>query len=123
MTPEEQAERLKQQKVMQAAQPHQEFHSEKLGSRNISGIMTEGVRTTTTVPAGEQGNDLPLVLVREEWRSRELGIILMATNDDPRRGKTTFELEDISTSEPDPSLFTPPPGYKVEDVHPQLEVH
>jgi hypothetical protein len=117
LTAEERAERLKQAKLMEARQPRQDMHTERLGSRSINGILAEGTRTTRTIPTGEEGNDLPLVIVNETWNSRELGIMVMAINEDPRRGKTTFELEDISLGEPDAALFAPPAGYKVEDVH------
>jgi hypothetical protein len=38
---------------------------------------------------------------------------------DPRMGEQTFQLTDISRSEPDPSLFTVPAGFTVTDG-PQL---
>ena len=42
-----------------------------------------------------------------------MGLVLMAINDDPRRGRTTTEYEELNRGEPDPSLFTPPADYKV----------
>jgi hypothetical protein len=72
------------------------------------------------IPAGEQGNTLPLKIVHEEWRSRELGLRLMVIDDDPRRGKTTVEFEKLQLGEPDSALFTPPADYRVEDVHPHI---
>jgi hypothetical protein len=54
--------------------------------------------------------------VDEIWRSSEFGgITLMTTHDDPRRGRTTYEVEGISTTEPNPAVFAPPAGYKIED--------
>jgi len=123
MTPEEQATLLQQQKLMQAQQPaRNKIHTEQLGSKTISGVTAEGTRTTQTIPAGEEGNDLPLEVVRETWRSKELGLTLMAVNDDPRRGKTTFEYEELNLGEPDPALFAAPADYKVEEIHPNNEV-
>jgi hypothetical protein len=47
-----------------------------------------------------------------------LHLTLMSINDDPRTGRTTMEVEDLSRTEPDPSLFAPPEGYTVEDQTP-----
>jgi len=59
------------------------------------------------------------MIVNETWHSMELGIVLLAINDDPRRGKTTFEVEELSRTEPDPSVFAPPAGYRTEDIKPE----
>ncbi len=42
----------------------------------------------------------------------------MSIHDDPRTGRTTMEVEELSRTEPDPSLFAPPEGYTVEDATP-----
>jgi hypothetical protein len=34
--------------------------------------------------------------------------------DDPRSGRTTYEMEDLILGDPDPSLFVAPAGYVVE---------
>ena len=86
--------------------------------RNIAGIETHGTRTTLTIPAGEEGNELPLAIVNETWNSKELGLVMMAVSDDPRHGRTTFEIQEVNRAEPDPSLFVPPADYKVEDRTP-----
>jgi len=54
--------------------------------------------------------------VTELWESRELGIMVKSVNADPRFGTTTYELTNISTSSPDPSLFRVPAGYTVEQM-------
>jgi hypothetical protein len=107
-----------QRKVLQAAQARalqqrKEELIENLGTRDFNGVTAQGTRTTRTIPAGEEGNDLPLVVITEVWRSREMGLVLMAINDDPSRGRTTTEYEELNRGEPDPSLFTPPADYKV----------
>jgi hypothetical protein len=119
-TPEELAEQEKRRKLI-VSQPHQEMKTEKLGLISINGVLAEGTRTTRTVPAGQEGNDLPLAFVNERWRSKELGIDVKVIDDNPRLGKTTWELQDISLGEPDASLFEPPPGYKVEEQHPAVQ--
>ena len=90
----------------------------QLGTKEINGQLAEGNRTTLVIPAGAEGNEQPLETVQEMWRSKELDLTLMARMDDPRRGKTTFEFEDLSLAEPDPALFKAPDGYKVVEQHP-----
>jgi hypothetical protein len=92
--------------------PHGEYKTDDLGTRTIAGVVTHGTRTTRTIPAGEEGNELPLTTVQEEWRAPGVGVMLMIS-DDPRSGRTTSEVEEMTRGEPDASLFAPPPGYKV----------
>ncbi len=92
--------------------PHDEYKTEDLGTRTIAGVVTHGTRTTRTIPVGEEGNELPLITVHEEWRAPDVGLMLRII-DDPRRGRTTTEVEEMTRGEPDASLFAPPPGYKV----------
>jgi hypothetical protein len=40
---------------------------------------------------------------------------MLRIQDDPQNGRTTTEVTDFKLAEPDPSLFAPPPGYKVEE--------
>ncbi len=49
-----------------------QFVTEKLGSKNIEGVIAEGTRTTTTWPVESQGNDRPIVEIGESWFSPEL---------------------------------------------------
>jgi hypothetical protein len=86
-----------------------------LGTRMIAGVEAQGKRTTRTIPAGEEGNELPLVIINERWTSKELGLVLMGISDDPRRGRSTYEVEELTVGEPDASLFAPPAGYKIVD--------
>jgi hypothetical protein len=109
------AQRLKmlQAAKARALQLQKEQVVEKLGTRDFNGVSAQGTRTTRTLPAGEEGNDLPLVLIKETWMSNEFGVVLMSINDDPRRGRLVTEYEELDRGEPDPSLFTPPADYKV----------
>ena len=97
-----------------------ESHSEDLGTRTIAGVEAHGTRTTRTIPAGAEGNELPLIVTHETWTAKDLGIVVLGINDDPRRGQTTFEVEDLTTSEPDPSLFAPPTGYQIQEQAPLI---
>lgn len=87
-----------------------------LGTRMIAGVEAQGRRTTRTIPAGEEGNELPLVITNERWTSKEFGLVLMGISDDPRRGRFTYEVEELTVGEPDASLFAPPAGYKIVDL-------
>lgn len=93
---------------------------EDLGNTTIQGMEVHGRRLTFTIPAGQEGNDQPIVTVSEYWSSRELGIYLRDILDDPRSGKRTREVVNLSVAEPDPSIFVPPEGYEVttEQLHP-----
>jgi hypothetical protein len=116
-TPEQLEQR---QKMMKAAQTQQlqtrrEMRTEDLGGKDFHGVSASGTRSTRTIPAGEEGNDQPLVVVNETWRSKELGVTVMLIRDDPRTGRYVTEFEELTRGEPDPSLFTPPTGYTVQE--------
>jgi len=92
---------------------------EQLGPANINGVEATGLRTFTVIPAGTEGNEHELKRVHESWRSPELGdVIVRSIMEDPRTGTTDIELTEINRSNPAPSLFEPPPGYRVKLVKP-----
>jgi hypothetical protein len=99
--------------------PRDKPEVEDLGTTTIQGIEVRGRRFTTTIPAGEVGNDQPIVRVSEIWPAPQLGLNLREMSDDPRSGKHTRELVSLTLAEPDPSVFLPPEGYKVitEELH------
>jgi hypothetical protein len=93
---------------------------ESLGTKTMFGVVAEGHRRTEVIPTGEVGNDRPITIVTESWRSPDLNITLSNTTDDPRMGHSTNEVTALDRVEPDPALFKPPAGYEVEDrQHPQ----
>lgn len=119
LSPEELAA---QRKASQPWQPlKNEFRTEDLGTRTIAGVEAHGSRTTRTIPPGEEGNELQLVTTTETWRSKKLGMTLSILMDDPRRGKMTYEVEELVQGEPDPSVFAPPAGYKIKEITPPVE--
>lgn len=87
--------------------------TESLGTQDFEGVLAEGSRTTTTIPADAIGNERPIEIVYERWYSKELGMLIYSKHSDPRFGEQTYRLTNINRSEPDPSLFEVPPGYKV----------
>jgi hypothetical protein len=115
------AEELARQQAMaavakaQQAKTRNETRTEDLGVRDFNGVSAHGRRTTRTIPAGEEGNDQPLVVIDETWRSNEMGLTMMAIRDDPRTGRTVTEYEELNMGEPDPAVFQPPAGYKVQE--------
>jgi hypothetical protein len=111
-TEAEMAERRKEMQLMRPSRS--EFKTEDLGTKTIAGFETHGSRTTRTIPAGEEGNEVALVTVQETWTSKELGLTMLGISDDPRSGRRTYEVEEFTQGEPDASLFAPPEGYKVE---------
>ena len=87
--------------------------TEELGTRDVEGVMAEGTRRVTTIPAGAIGNERPIETVYERWYSKELQMVVMSKTVDPRFGEQTYRLTNIVRAEPDPSLFNVPSGYKV----------
>jgi hypothetical protein len=90
-------------------------NNEELGPQNIEGVMAGGARTTTTIPAGQIGNAQEIKIVSERWFSDELEVLVMTKHSDPRSGETTYRLTNILRAEPDPSLFTVPADYTIQD--------
>ena len=84
---------------------------ESLGSQVVNGVMADGTRETTTIPAGDFGNDRPITSVTESWYSPELHLTVLYKRTDPREGDVTTQYTGIKRAEPDPSVFQVPAGY------------
>lgn len=82
----------------------------------IDGVPVEGRKTTTVIPAGEIGNEQPITVTSEQWRSPDLNVLVMTRHSDPRTGESTYRLQNIIRAEPDRSLFMVPPDYTVKDT-------
>jgi hypothetical protein len=97
----------------------QDVKREDLGTSSIMGVEVKGTLVTRTTPAGEIGNDAPLVSTTESWFAPSLQMSLRDVWDSPQTGKRTSEVVSLSLSEPDPSTFQPPEGYEVvtETMH------
>jgi hypothetical protein len=92
---------------------HEEFVEEKLQDRVIGGMVAAGIRRTTTIPAGAIGNERPIQIVSEEWRSPDLQILVSTDHTDPRSGHSTYQLSNINRNEPNPSLFQIPSDFTI----------
>jgi hypothetical protein len=77
--------------------------SEDLGTKEIEGFAAAGIRTSGT---GEHA------LVLEEWFSTDLRATLYATVTHPH-GKSSYQVSNIRTGDPDPSVFQIPEGYTI----------
>jgi hypothetical protein len=87
--------------------------TEQLGNMFIEGVQAQGTRTTTTIPAGDIGNERPINVVDERWYSPDLQMTIMTKHSDPRTGETNFALKNINRSSPPPTLFEVPSDYTV----------
>jgi hypothetical protein len=94
---------------------NQTVKSESLGRQTIEGVPADGTRITTTIPAGEIGNEQAIQVVRERWYSPDLQTVVLLKATDPRAGETTYKLTNISRTEPAHALFEVPPDYKVTE--------
>lgn len=82
-----------------------------LAPKDIDGIKVHGERTTWTIPAGKIGNEKPIVISREVWRSPELMLTVSSRDADPRSGEQNYRLEKLKRGEPDPALMKPPADF------------
>jgi hypothetical protein len=82
-----------------------------LAAKEIEGVKVSGERTTWTIEAGKIGNEKPIVISREVWRSPELMLTVMSRDADPRQGEQNYRLEKIKRGEPDPALMKPPADF------------
>lgn len=86
--------------------------TEDLGEKVLEGFTVKGERLSATIPAGTAGNERDLELSLETWYSPELHVFLYRKRIDPRFGEIVYSLSAIQRSEPDPSLFRIPTGYR-----------
>jgi hypothetical protein len=86
---------------------------ESLGTKDIDGFKATGQRMTTTIPAGQIGNDRPIEIIEERWESVDLKVLLRSLYRDPRSGDVEYALTKISRTEPPATMFKVPAGYEV----------
>lgn len=91
---------------------------EELGQKAVESLMCDGVRITTTFPAGAMGNDREVVVVTERWISTELKVPVHIVRKDPRMGETVYRLENVVRAEPAASTFVVPDTYRWSDQSP-----
>ena len=87
--------------------------TEKLGDKTIDGVRASGVRITTVFPAGYSGNKTPVTKIHEVWRSAEMKLVIKIIDGDLNGEATIAGLDHVSL-QPDPALFQPPDGSRVQ---------
>jgi hypothetical protein len=93
----------------------QDANEESLGQKVIEGVLADGKRVTTVIPAGAIGNQQAITVRSEQWFSPDLEILLMTRHSDPRSGETSYTLSNVTRGEPAANLFDVPPDYAVQD--------
>jgi hypothetical protein len=94
--------------------PRGKGETKTLGTRDVDGIKADGTQTTHTIPAGEIGNEKPIVVTSERWFSPEFNIVVYAKQSDPRSGDTIYRLANFKRGEPPAELFKVPAEYKAK---------
>jgi hypothetical protein len=87
---------------------------EDLGTQVIGGVSAQGTRVTRTIPAGQIGNEKPILIVHETWFSNDLQMVVMSKRTNPMGGETTYTLTNIQRTEPAPALFAVPSDFTVQ---------
>jgi hypothetical protein len=95
--------------------PRGKGESRSLGTRDFEGVKADGTETRHTIPAGEIGNEKPIVITTERWFSPELQLVVYARTRDPRAGETTYRLANLRRGEPAAELFRVPADYSRRD--------
>ncbi len=88
---------------------------EQLGKQVMEGIEVVGTRTTHTIPAGQIGNEQPLISKSETWFSPELQTLILMKNSDPRFGEHTSRTTNVHRAEQPLYLFEVPQDYKIQE--------
>jgi len=90
-------------------------NEESLGQKLIDGVLADGKRVTTVLPAGSIGNQQPITVLSEQWFAPDLEILVMTKHSDPRTGETLYSLSNITRGEPAANLFDVPADYTIQD--------
>ncbi|MHB8411785.1 MAG: hypothetical protein ACYDDI_07530 [Candidatus Acidiferrales bacterium] len=90
--------------------------TESLGTKTMDGLTVQGTRTTRTIPAGQIGNEKPIVITVEKWYSPDLQTVVSLTRTDPRFGTTSYQLTNVDRADPPQSLFIVPQDYTVKPI-------
>ncbi len=85
-----------------------------LGTQAINGVSAKGTRITRTIPAGEIGNERPIVMTTERWYSPDLQTYVMIKRSDPLIGDTLIQYTNVQRQEPDASIFQVPSDYTIK---------
>ncbi len=87
-----------------------------LGEKVIAGVKASGTRSETTIPAGAQGNEQPLVHKSETWFSPDLATIVSMRMSMPEIGDFFMHVENLKFGDVPASTFALPEGYRILDI-------
>jgi len=87
---------------------------EKLTPKTIEGLRVDGIRRTTTIPAGTIGNERAIVVTSDQWTSPDLKVLVLSESSDPRTGTSTYKLVNVKRGDPPAALFQVPADYTVQ---------
>jgi len=90
-----------------------------LAARDFDGVKAEGKATTWTIPAGQIGNQKPILVTSESWYSPDLQVTVYSRHNDPRTGESLYRLASLKRSEPSADLFRVPEGYTMKGRTPK----
>jgi hypothetical protein len=91
---------------------------EDLGTEMVAGVSAQWTRMTRTIPAGQMGNEKPILIVHETWFSNDLQVVVKSKRTNPWIGEVTYRLTNIQRTEPAPSLFAVPSDFTVQEAGP-----
>jgi hypothetical protein len=95
-----------------------EVSQEELAHDVVDGMAVRHGRESVKLAPHSSGKNSAYARVTDYWFSQELQAFILVKRRGPGKSRHTVKLSDISRGEPDPSLFTIPPGYKVSEPEP-----
>lgn len=108
--------------LSESQKPAEGQQVQDLGTQQLMHLPVHGVRTTRMIPAEKTDTGKPIVVTDEAWYSAALHMNVAIRHDDPRSGSVIMAVTQITLTEPDPTLFTIPEGYRPENP-PQTAHH
>jgi hypothetical protein len=88
---------------------------QNLGQQTMNSVPVVGTRETTNTVAGTGGYSRVVISSKDLWYSPDLNMYLSVIRKDPQLGQITLTVTDLLRSEPDPTWFAVPAGYKTVD--------
>jgi len=82
--------------------------------RTIEGLRVDGIRRTTTIPAGAIGNERAIVVTSDQWTSPDLKVLVLSESSDPRTGTSSYKLVNVKRGDPPASLFQVPADFTLQ---------
>ena len=84
----------------------------------VDGMVVRHGRESVKLSPHSSGKSSAYATLTDYWFSQKLQAFVLVKRSGPGKSQHTVKLSDISRGEPDPSLFTVPPGYHVSEPEP-----